>query len=198
MPRHISDLWRPEELSRDGGPPFTSLPFKQFLHNWAVRYRLSSVAYSQSNGQAELTIKSAKRIISGNTAQGGSLDNDLTARAILQYRNMPIQNIVLSPAQLLLHHRLCDFVPSQPTLYKPHVNWIATAQNRKMEFISLECLSYRVIQQNSTHPMPPSKETNSCNSMTNNLPMGHKRSSIETLPNHQYRVRVNGSGRITL
>ena len=33
----------PEELSSDGGPPFTSLPFKQFLHDWPLNtgYHLS-------------------------------------------------------------------------------------------------------------------------------------------------------------
>ena len=105
----------PEELSSNGGPPFTSLPFKQFSQDWAVKHRLSSVAYPQSNGQAELTDKSTKRIITGNTAQG-SFDNDHATRAILQYKNTSIQNIGLSPAQLLLHCRLLDFVPSQPTL----------------------------------------------------------------------------------
>ena len=74
----------PEELNSDGGPPFTSLPLTQFLRDWAVKHRLSSAAYPQSNGQAELTVKSAKRIISGNTGAQGSLDNDCTARAILQ------------------------------------------------------------------------------------------------------------------
>ena len=54
------------------------------------------------------------------------------ARAILQYRNTPIQNIGLSPSQLLLHCRLLDFIPSQPTLYKPHADWIAAAKNREI------------------------------------------------------------------
>ena len=93
----------PEELSSDGGPPFTSLPFIQFLRDWAVKHRLSSAAYPQSNGRAEFTVKSAKRIISGNTGAQRLLDNDRAARAILQYRNTPIQNIGLSPTQLLLH-----------------------------------------------------------------------------------------------
>ena len=35
----------PEELSSDGEPPFTSLPFKQFLQDWAVKHRLPSVTY---------------------------------------------------------------------------------------------------------------------------------------------------------
>ena len=112
----------PEELSSDGRPPFTSLPFTKFLRDWAVKHWLSSAAYPHSNGQAELAVKSAKRIISGNTRTQGSLDNDCAARAINQYRNTPIQNIGLSPTQLLLQRRLCDFIPSQPTLYKPHAD----------------------------------------------------------------------------
>ena len=106
----------PEELSSDGRPPFTSLPFTQFLQDWAVKHRLSSAAYSQSNGRAELAVKSAERIISGITGAQGSLDNDRAARAIRQYRNTPIQNIRLSPAQLLLHRRLRNFIPSQNNL----------------------------------------------------------------------------------
>ena len=55
------------------------------------------------------------------------LDNDMAAQAILHYRNTPIQCIGLSPAQLLLHRRLQDFIPSHPHLYKPHPEWIAAA-----------------------------------------------------------------------
>ena len=103
----------PEELSSgDGGPPFKSSTFTQFPKDWAVKHRLSSAAYPQSNGRAELAVKTAKWIIIGNTRAQGSLDNDWAARAVLQYRNTPIQNIGLSPAQLLLHRRLSDFVPS--------------------------------------------------------------------------------------
>ena len=65
----------------------------------------------------ELAIKAAKRIVNGNKGTQGSLDNDHVARAILQYRNMPIQNIELSPAQPLLHRWLRDFIPSQPIYY---------------------------------------------------------------------------------
>ena len=38
----------PEELSSDGGPPFKSSMFTQFLKDWAVKHRLSSAAYPQS------------------------------------------------------------------------------------------------------------------------------------------------------
>ena len=118
----------PEELSSDGGPSFTSRIFQYFLQTWCVKHRLSSVTYSESNGPAELTVKTVKRIMNGNARLPGSLDNDNVARAILQYQNTLIQSIGLSPAQFLLHCQLCDSIPSQAILYKPHLEWIAAAQ----------------------------------------------------------------------
>ena len=103
-----------------GGRPFASLLFKQFLEDLTVKHRLSSVAYLQSNGWTELAVETAKRIVNGNTGSQGSLDNGQAVRTILKYRNTPIHNIGLSPAQFLLYCWLRDFVPSQPVLYKPH------------------------------------------------------------------------------
>ena len=55
----------PEELSTDGGPPFSVYPFQQFLKNWAVKQKISSVAYPKSNRRAELAVKTAKRTHKG-------------------------------------------------------------------------------------------------------------------------------------
>ena len=94
----------PDEISSDGGPPFSAHQFQRFLISWDVKHRVSSVAYPQSNGRAELAVKAAKRIIYGNTGPHGSINNDKAARAVLQYRNTPIQGIGLSPAQAYTNH----------------------------------------------------------------------------------------------
>ena len=77
-------------------------------------HRLSSAKYPQSKGRAELAVKTAKRIILENTACG-SLDTDKVARALLQYRNTPIQSIGLSSAQVLFHRQMRDPLPNHPT-----------------------------------------------------------------------------------
>ena len=112
--RDIFQTYRaPPKLSSDGGPPFMSSMFTQFLKDWTVKHRLSSATtYSQSNGRAELAVKTAKRIIIGNMGAQGSLDNNRVARAVLQYQNTPIQNISLSPT----HY--CS-IASCTTLYHP-------------------------------------------------------------------------------
>ena len=120
-----------EEASTDGGPQLTSSAFKEFLERWGVRHRLSSVDYPQSNGRAELAVKSAKRIIRDNIRADGSLDNDRAARAILQHRNTPLKDLGMSPAQLLLHRELRDHVPVNPSHYELHKDWILAAKERE-------------------------------------------------------------------
>ena len=134
----------------------------------------------------------------GNTAQGRSLDNDHTARVILQYRNTPIQNIAMSPAQLLLHRWLRDFIPSQPTIFKPHANWIATTQNHN---VSLSHPNTRLIERYNriTHNLCPlQKEQIVAIEWPTTCQWDTTGQVIETLPKHQYFVRVDGSSRITL
>ena len=120
-----------EELSTDGGPQFTAEAFQQFLKLWGVDHRLSSAFYPQSNGRAEVAVKTAKRIIHNNRSPDGGLNTDKAARAILQYRNSPLPDIGLSPAQILLHRQLRDSVPAHPSHYQPHKEWILTAQARE-------------------------------------------------------------------
>ena len=53
----------PKVIESAGGPPFNSGGWSRFLKKWGVRHRLSSAAYAQSNGRAELAVKMAKRIL---------------------------------------------------------------------------------------------------------------------------------------
>ena len=62
-----------EELSSDGGPEFTAALTQQFLRDWGVAHRLSSVAYPHSNTRAEIGVKSAKRLIMENTGTGTTI-----------------------------------------------------------------------------------------------------------------------------
>ena len=117
----------PEELSTDGGPQFTSIAFQNFLTKSGVTHRLSSVAYTQSNGRAELGVKTAKRIINDNVSHQGGVDYDQVAKALLQYKNTPLTYIKLSPAQLLLHRNLHDHIPRNEKHYHLHQELQSTA-----------------------------------------------------------------------
>jgi len=63
--------------------------------------KFSSVAFPHSNCRAEIGVKTAKRLITGNTCPYGELDTNKFQRAIFQYRNAPDQDTKLSPAVIL-------------------------------------------------------------------------------------------------
>ena len=88
----------PEELASDGGPEFTASATSDFLRNWGVHHRLSSVAFAHSNYRAEVAVKSMKRLLAGKTGPTGTLNSDTFLRALLQYRNTPDRDTKLSPA----------------------------------------------------------------------------------------------------
>ena len=187
----------PEEISTDGGPQFSSNLFTTFLKNWGVRHRLSSVSYPQSNGRAELAVKTAKRIIMENTIRG-SLNNDKAARAILQHRNTPIQDLGLSPAQILFHRQLRDHMPNHPHHYRLHKKWLLQAKAREQK-----ASTFTTGPSASTHSLPPLKVGDPVLIHDPALNHGPKRWTrtghiVEVLPFHQYRVRMNGSGRTSL
>ena len=109
----------PEELSTEGGPQFMSTAFQNCLTKWGVTHGLSSVAHPQSNGRAELGVKTAKRIINNVSHQGG-IDNDQVVKALLQNKNTPLPHIKLSPAQILLHRNLCNHISRNEKHYHLH------------------------------------------------------------------------------
>lgn len=102
----------PDELSTDGGTPYTSSETQQFLRDWGIHHRISSVAFPHSNTRAELGVKTMKRLITGNTAPDGRLNTDAFHRAMLNYKNTPDQDTKVSPAQIVFGRQLRDFIPS--------------------------------------------------------------------------------------
>ena len=121
----------PEEISLDGGPNLDSRETLGFLQTWGVTRRLSSAYYAQSNGRAEAAVKTAKRILTGNTGPRGTLDNDAASKALMQYRNTPIKGVGASPAQLLLGRSIRDSIPQPPSSYKVSSKWQQTLRQRE-------------------------------------------------------------------
>ena len=75
----------PDTFWSDGGPQFTSKQFHRFSARWGFRHCISSPYYPQSNGKAEATVKSMKKIIRASW-NGRYLEEDRLCRALLQYR----------------------------------------------------------------------------------------------------------------
>jgi len=185
-----------EEVSTDGGPQLMSHEFKDFLKRWGVSHRISSVDYPQSNGRAELAVKSSKRIIRDNTQPNGSLDNDRAARAILQHRNTPMADIGMSPAQLLLHREIRDHIPVNPSHYKLHRNWILAAEERE-KLYARRNENIETTYNEDAHTLKPLTAQTTVMIQTKGK-WDKSGYIVEALPHRQYRVKVDGSGRVTL
>ena len=185
-----------EELSSDGASIFESQAFQKFLKVWDVRHRVSSAEYAQSNGRAELGVKSAKRIIRGNALPNGSLDNDKFARAVMQYRNTPIAGIGLSPAQLYLHRQLRDFIPSRPVLYKPDIRWIKAAEKRE-EFAAQRNAKLKVRYNATAHNLSPLGIGDSVAVQNKQKRWDRFGQVVQVLHDRQYLIKMDGSRRVT-
>ena len=102
----------PESIASDGGPPFNSADYLHFLKKWKIQQRLSSAYYPQSNGRAEVGVKTAKRILLGNiNPTTGKLDNDRAVLALMTHRNTPSQQTGNSPATTLFGRPIRDHLP---------------------------------------------------------------------------------------
>ena len=63
MDKLFEQVGRRGTICSDGGPPFRSKEFKDYLSVRNIRQRLSSPLYPESNGIAENSVKQGKRLL---------------------------------------------------------------------------------------------------------------------------------------
>jgi len=191
----------PEELATDGGQPFASHNIQRFLRDWGVRWRQSSSYYPQSNGRAELAVKTAKRILQENTSANGDIHTDRVARALLQYRNTPLQLLNVSPAHLLYGRTLRDHMPSISDALRIRPEWQLLAEERERALAKRHLLTIeRYNEHVKSLPELNVGTTVRVQNQTGPHPTRWDKSGTiaEIRDNGQYVVRLDGSGRCTL
>ena len=190
----------PEELSADGGPPFNSSDYRDFLHKWGIQKRQSSAHYPQSNGRAEAAVKSVKRILMGNiNPTTGGLDTDRAARALLTHRNTPVQDTGIAPSVALFGHRLRDHLPDYHRKIRIEWQQIADAREIALGKRHLRTSGREQGVQRELIPLERSDTVQIQNQQGTRPNRWHNTGVIaEVLPHRQYRVIVDGSRRVTL
>ena len=102
----------PMTLMSDNGPQFSSKEFQDFSSTYHFNHITSSSHFPQSNGLAERTVRTVKKLLQG------SKDPFL---ALLSYRTTSLPWCNLSPAELLMGRQLKSNVPQTKDHYIP--NW---------------------------------------------------------------------------
>ena len=195
----------PEELSSDGGPEFKSSVTRDFLSRWGVRHRISSAYHPQSNGRAEVAVKSAKRLLRSNTGPSGTLNSDNFLRVMLQLRDTPDPDCNISPAQIVFGKPMRDafsFVNRRVKFSNPHVRptWREAWQEKESALRQRFHRSSETLDEHA-RPLPPLAVGNKCyiQNQTGNNPKRWDRSGtvVEVGDYDSYNIKVDGSGRIS-
>ena len=195
----------PNNLSSDGGPEFSASATHDFLSLWGVYHRESAAYHPQSNGRAEVAVKKAKRLLKTCIGPNGSLNNDRFMMGMLQLRNTPDADCKLSPAQILFGRPLRDgfsFANRGPKFNNTAVHpiwrdaWAAKESALRTRFArSVEKLNSnaRVL------PQLHAGDRVFIQNQNGSHPNKWDRSGVvlENIGYNQYRIKVDGSGRIT-
>jgi hypothetical protein len=196
--RWFSCFGVPEVIASDGGPPFNSSAYNDFLGSWGIQKRQSSAYYPQSNGRAEVAVKTAKRILMGNIdAATGGIDTEKVTQALLTYRNTPLQEIGLSPAVILFGRPIRDHLPNSTRRLRKE--WDKIAESREA------ALSKKHLRSHPEEPRRQLKELQLGEAVQVQNQHGNRPTKwsntgtvVETLPHRQYHVMMDGSRRISL
>lgn len=97
--------------------PFGSFEFRQFCSELDIDLETSSPRYPQSNGFAEKAVAIAKHLIQKSKEGNGQL-----WKAVLEYRNTPIKDTGLSPAEMLMNRMTRTTLPQRMETFETKKN----------------------------------------------------------------------------
>ena len=142
-----------------------------------------------------------KRLLQGNLGPDGSLDTDAFSKAILTYRNTPDRDMGQSPAQVIFGRVLQDFLLIKEGGLKPRRELLLLQEEhekamKKRHLASGESWSMAT---SSLVPLVVGTVVSVQNQRgSNKTKWDYSGVVVETLPNFQYKVRLDRSRWVTL
>ena len=191
----------PEEITTDGGTPYTAAVTQSFLKDWGVRHRLATVANPHANARAEIAVKQVKRIMAENVSNTGALNVDAFQKSMLTYRNTPDPTTGVSPAMMLFGRQVRDMIPAVLGNYVPNRTWTELLDHREKALRKRETAGHERWEEHSRR-LPALKvgDTVFVQNQTGNHPRRFDRTGVvvEVRQNDAYMVKLDGSGRTSL
>ena len=96
FPQVFSEYGWPDTLLTDNGPCYASQEFKKLISDLSVNHIMSSPHYPQGNGLPEKYVQIVKNLFIKAYEEGTDYQ-----KALMIYRNTPLDDNLLSPMQLL-------------------------------------------------------------------------------------------------
>ena len=196
---YFSTFSVPAEISSDMGPQFKSSKFAQFLQRYGVHHRQSSSYFAHSNTRAEVAVKTGKRMIRDNIGQDGKV-TDKFVRAILQYRNTPLPDTRLSPAQIVFGRQMRDLLPTLNYKYEPSQEWGLVREYRERAMARrLDRDGARLERYTKGQKSIPVGDTVAVQNQTGRFPKKWDKTGkvVENQDYDKVLVKLDGSGRLT-
>jgi transposase InsO family protein len=123
--QHFARHGIPEVVMTDNSP-FNSADFRKFAKQYEFTHKTSSPRYPQSNGKAENSIKTIKRLMIKARQDGSD-----PLLALLDWRNTPSEQLGVSPTQILFGRRSRTLLPcSDKLLQTPYSSQARIALER--------------------------------------------------------------------
>ena len=139
LKRYFGCFGVPQEVSCDGGTEFKANETQEFFVRWGIHCRMSSAYHPQSNGMAEVAVKSVKCILGDCIDFDGALDTEKFMQAILMYRNTPDPVCRISPVEMVFVRKLMDTLPRLDKSKNVHLNPRINADWREA-WVAKECV----------------------------------------------------------
>ena len=135
-----------------------------------------------------------------NLDSTGSVNKDAISRALLTYRNTPLQDCLISPAELLFGRKLHDLLPVLPAErldVLPKWKELREAREIALSTKVAECAEKSQATCTQLRPLSARQHVLMQNG-SGRTPARWSKSGIivEVLPFRQYRVKYDGSGRL--
>ena len=134
----------PEIVFSNNGPQYSSCEFAEFASLYNFQHVTLSPVFPQSNGQAERTVQSAKRLL--KNAKDPYM-------VLLMYRSTPLAWCNLSPAELLMGRRLRTTLPQIDDQLRPQCKYLETFRKQNSEFKQKQKSAYD--RRHRTNSLPP-------------------------------------------
>ena len=136
-----------------------------------------------------------------NTGSKGDLDTDKISRALLAWRNTPSKDLGVSPAQILYGRALRDHLQIPKEFLEQRKEWVTLKADREKALST----RYGKIEEDLKRHSNELKELPvgaivQVQNQKGKDPLKWDKSGVvvESLGNHQYTVKMDGSGRVTL